>query len=349
MNAAPLPTREIGRTGLRVCELGVGAASLGNLFKQMSDGDALATLTDALDQGITYIDTAPYYGFGLSEHRVGEALRERRGITVSTKVGRLLQPDASVDIHAERFGYRSPMPFKPVFDYSYDGVLRSYEDSLQRLGLARVDILYIHDIGARTHGESNHFHFNALTRGGGLRALEQLRSSGAIGAFGVGVNEIDACHQVMDHASLDVILLAGRYTLLEQHANTTLFPKCQSEGTSVVIGGPYNSGILATGVKRDGVVLYYDYARAPADVVERVGAIEKICDQFGVPLAAAALQFPLAHPAVASIIPGLDHPRRVSQTLDLYKTAIPPELWTALKAQGLIDEAAPIPCVAGTS
>jgi D-threo-aldose 1-dehydrogenase len=346
MNPSPLPTREIGRTGLRVSELGLGAAPIGNLFKQMSDHDALTILTDALDQGVTYIDTAPRYGFGLSERRVGEALRERRGITISTKVGRLLQPDASVDIHSERDGFLSPMPFKAVFDYSYDGVLRSYEDSLQRLGLARVDILYIHDIGALTHGERGHFHFDALTRGGGLRALEQLRARGAIGAFGVGVNEIDACHQVMDHASLDIILLAGRYTLLEQCANTTLFPKCQNVGTSVVIGGPYNSGILATGVKRDGV-LHYDYKSAPANVIERVGAIEKVCDQFGVPLAAAALQFPLAHPAVISVIPGLDHPRRVPQTLNLYQTAIPPELWTSLQSQGLLDEGAPIPRAPG--
>jgi D-threo-aldose 1-dehydrogenase len=152
----------------------------------------------------------------------------------------------------------------------------------------------------------------------------------------------------MDHASLDVILLAGRYTLLEQGANTTLLPECQKVGTSVVIGGPYNSGILATGVKRDGV-LHYDYQRAPANIVERVGAIEKVCDQFGVPLAAAALQFPLAHPAVISVIPGLDHPRRVAQTLNLYRTVIPPELWTALKSEGLIDEATPTPGARGTT
>jgi D-threo-aldose 1-dehydrogenase len=147
----------------------------------------------------------------------------------------------------------------------------------------------------------------------------------------------------MDHASLDVILLAGRYTLLEQGAHATLFPRCQSSGTSVVIGGPYNSGILATGVKRGGM-LHYDYHRAPASAVERVGAIETLCDRFGMPLAAAALQFPLAHPAVISVIPGVDHPRRVAQTIELYRTAIPPELWSALRSQGLIDETAPIPC-----
>jgi D-threo-aldose 1-dehydrogenase len=342
MKSSPFPTHEIGRTGLRVSELGLGTAALGNLFERVSDGDAQTILAEALDQGFAYIDTAPYYGFGLSEHRVGNALRERRGITLSTKVGRLLLPDASVQAQTERDGFQSPMPFKPVFDYSYDAVLRSYEDSLQRLGLARIDILYVHDIGALTHGEREAYHFDSLTRGGGLRALEQLRASGAIGAFGIGVNEVEVCHRVMDHASLDVILLAGRYTLLEQGAHTTLFPRCEDAGTAIVIGGPYNSGILATGVKRHGV-LHYDYNRAPTGVVERVAVMETLCDRYGVPLAAAALQFPLAHPAVISVIPGIDHPQRVAQTVYLYRTAIPPEFWSALRAQCLIDETAPIP------
>jgi D-threo-aldose 1-dehydrogenase len=342
MKGSPLPTHQIGRTRLRVSELGLGAAALGNLFERMSDRDAQAIIAEALDQGVTYIDTAPHYGFGLSERRVGDALRERPGIVLSTKVGRLLHPDALVAGHAERHGFRSPMPFKPVYDYGYEAILRSYEDSLQRLGLARIDILYIHDIGGLTHGGNDGFHFDALTRGGGLRALEQLRESGAIGAFGVGVNEVEACLRVMDHASLDVILLAGRYTLLEQGAHTLLFPRCAQLGTSVIIGGPYNSGILATGVRQNGASRY-EYNDAPANVVERVGAIEEICARFRVPLAAAALQFPLAHPAVVSVIPGIDHPRRVAETINLYRTPIPAELWSALRSRGLIDESAPTP------
>lgn len=342
MTVSPLPTRRIGRTGLRVTELGLGTAALGNLFERLSDQDVRAILTQALDHGVTYVDTAPYYGFGLSERRVGDALRERSGIVLSTKVGRLLRPDTPVAHHAERHGFRSPMPFRPVYDYGYEGILRSHEDSLQRLGLARIDILFIHDIGSLTHGEDDSFHFDALTRGGGLRALEQLRESGAIGAFGVGVNEIEACVRVMDHASLDVILLAGRYTLLEQGAHTTLFPRCEDAGTSVIIGGPYNSGILATGVRQEGV-LNYEYARAPANIVERVGAIEDICTAFGVPLAAAALQFPLAHPAVVSVIPGLNHPSRVAETIEMYRTAVPGALWSALRSEGLIDASAPTP------
>jgi D-threo-aldose 1-dehydrogenase len=343
MKHPPLPARNIGHTQLAVSELGLGTAALGNLFAPISTSDAHEVLIEALDRGITYVDTAPYYGFGLSERRVGDVLSERPGMVLSSKVGRLLVPDSLVTNDAERHGFRSAMPFRSVFDYSYSAVLRSYEDSLQRLGLARLDILYIHDIGALTHGERDAFHFAALTRGGGLRALQELRSSGAIRAFGVGVNEIEACHRIMDQASLDVILIAGRYTLLEQGAHPTLFSRCQAAGTSIVIGGPYNSGILATGVKRGGT-LHYDYHEAPAGTVERVAAIETLCEQFEVPLAAAALQFPLAHPAVVSVVPGIDHPRRVAQTIELYQTAIPKDLWAALKSQGLIDEAAPIPC-----
>jgi D-threo-aldose 1-dehydrogenase len=342
MSDSALETREIARTGIHVSRLGLGTATLGNLYERVSDQQAGAVLSAAIDQGVTYIDTAPYYGFGLSERRVGDAVRERPGVVISTKVGRLLSPDGTIADRAERHGFLSSMPFSPVFDYSYSGVMRSYEDSLQRLGLARIDILYIHDIGASTHGSGEAFHFEALTRGGGLRALEQLRASGAIRAFGVGVNEIEACHRVMDHAALDVILLAGRYTLLEQGAASSLLPRCKQAGTSVVIGGPYNSGILATGVKR-GSALHYNYSRPAAHIVERVEAIEGLCDRFGVPLAAAALQFPLAHPAVVSVIPGLGDPRRVAETVSLYQVRITGELWIALRSAGLIDEAAPVP------
>jgi D-threo-aldose 1-dehydrogenase len=342
MSASPLGTREIGRTGLHVSRLGLGTATLGNLYERVSDQEASAILVAAVDEGVTYIDTAPYYGFGLSERRVGDALRERRDIVVSTKVGRLLSPDGSSAAQAERHGFKSSMPFSPVYDYSYSGVLRSHEDSLQRLGLARIDILYIHDIGASTHGSDDALHFDALTRGGGLRALEQLRASGIIRAFGVGVNEIEACHRVMDHAALDVILLAGRYTLLEQGAVSSLLPRCEKAGTSVVIGGPYNSGILATGVKR-GSALHYDYSPPAAHILRRVEAIENLCDRFGVPLAAAALQFPLAHSTVVSVIPGLDHPRRIAETVSLCQVKITGDLWIALRSAGLIDEAAPVP------
>lgn len=333
----------LGRTGLVTGELGFGAASLGNLYRPVTDADARATLESALDAGFAYVDTAPHYGHGLSERRVGDVLRGRDGVVLSSKVGRLLRADAALSSdEGERQGFRSPMPFERVWDYTHDGVLRSYEDSLQRLGLARIDILYVHDIGRMTHGDRHDHYFEQLTSGGGLRALERLRSEGAIAGFGLGVNEWQVCLDVMEHADLDVILLAGRYTLLEQTALDSFLPACVQRGTAVVVGGPYNSGILATGTRCGGPV-HYDYGEAPTEVVARVRAIEALCDEFDVPLPAAALRFPLAHPAVGCVIPGLGSASRVARTLELYDLPIPSAFWSALADRGLVRADAPLP------
>src|SRR6266702_3496677 len=299
-----LPTRSIGKTALHVTELGFGAAPLGNLYQTVSDCDARDTAIAAIEAGIAYFDTAPYYGFGLSERRVGDALRGHDGIVLSSKVGRLLKADTTLRGSAERHGFCSPLPFDAEFDYSFEGVMASWEASKQRLGLARIDILYVHDIGSLTHGDRHEMTFRQLTDGGGFRALDQLRSMGAIQAFGLGVNEIAICLEILKQVNLDVILLAGRYTLLEQSALDALLPACGRSGTSIVVGGPYNSGILATGTRHGGT-LHYDYGIAPQAVVARVRRLEMHCERHGVPLAAAALQFPLAHPQVASVIPGL--------------------------------------------
>jgi D-threo-aldose 1-dehydrogenase len=340
-----IPKRVIERTGLAVSALGFGAASIGNLYRPVSDDDARATLAAALDAGMTYVDTAPRYGHGLSERRVGDLVRGRRDVVLSTKVGRLLTPDSRLTGDGERHGFRSPMPFEQIYDYTYDGVMRSYEDSLQRLGLARVDILYVHDIGAFTHGADDRRTFDQLTTGGGFRALERLRASSAINAFGLGVNEWQVCLRAMEHADLDVVLLAGRYTLLEQTALATFLPIAVARRVSIVIGGAYNSGILATGVKGPGPH-YYDYGEAPPEVVERVRRLEALSELHGIALAAAALQFCLAHPAVVSVIPGLGSLARVRQTLALYATPIPADFWQALRANGLVDPGAPLPDVA---
>ena len=337
------PLRTIGNTGLKVTELGFGTAPLGNLFRPLPEQTAQETLAAAEQAGFGYYDTAPFYGFGLAERRLGDALRRRANIVVSTKVGRLLKPvPGPVDETEVRHGYATPMPFEPVYDYSYDAVMRSYEESLQRLGLSRIDILYIHDIGRLTHGDANAARMAELTEGGGLKALEELRAGGAISGFGMGVNEVEACLEVMDHARLDVILLAGRYTLLEQTSLARLFPRCEEAGTAIVVGGPYNSGILALGTKT-AATLYYNYEPAPCDVIEKVRKIEAVCDRHGVPLAAAALQFPLAHQLVASVIPGLDSPERVAQTLALYRHKIPTALWQELRQEKLIRADAPVP------
>ncbi|PZU08253.1 aldo/keto reductase [Sphingomonas sp.] len=338
-----IPVREVSGTGLSLPELGFGAATLGNLYRPVSDAEAGQALAAGYAAGMTYIDTAPHYGHGLSERRVGDFVRGHGDAIVSTKVGRLLRPRRDLEGRAEeRQGFVSPMPFEREFDYSRDGILRSWEDSLQRLGLAHVDILYIHDIGRVTHGADHDRLFAQLTRGGGFRALEELRDGGAIKAFGLGVNEWQVCLDAMDHAHLDLVLLAGRYTLLEQTALESFLPRCLAEDTSIVIGGAYNSGILATGTRRPGP-LHYDYGAPPPDVLARVSAIEDVCEIFGIPLAAAALQFPLAHPAVASVILGLGSSARVDQTMDLYRRAIPVEFWGMLRERGLLRAGAPVP------
>jgi D-threo-aldose 1-dehydrogenase len=336
-----LPTRPVGRTKLSVPELGFGAAPLGNLYGAMSDSAARDTALAALQGGITYFDTAPYYGFGLSERRVGDAVRGVESIVVSTKVGRLLKPDSTLQGSGRRHGFYSPMPFQPVYDYSFDGVMSSWEASKQRLGLARIDILYVHDIGRMTHGDQHEVSFRQLTHGGGFRALEELRSSNEISAFGLGVNETAICLETMKYVDLDVILLAGRYTLLEQDSLNDLLPACARSRTSIVVGGPYNSGILATGTRLGDT--HYNYDVPPPEIIERVRRIEAHCDRFQIPLAAAALQFPLANLVVASVIPGLGSPNHVKQTLDLYGTSIPGEFWHDLKTNGLVRIDAPVP------
>ena len=338
-----LPQRSVGNTSLTVTELGFGAASLGNLYREVADEVAARTIDAAIDAGIRYFDTAPYYGFGLSERRVGNQLRRmaRDDFVLSTKVGRLLKPVPDYRESGARHGFVSPMPFEPHFDYTYDAILRSFEDSLQRLGLARIDILFVHDIGEVTHGPDNAAYFASLENGG-YRALSELRSAGLIGAIGLGVNEWQVCEVAMQHGDYDCFLLAGRYTLLEQEALQSFIPKCQDRGASLIIGGAYNSGILATGTRRD-ITSYYNYEPAPQAIVDRVRAIEDICDAHEVALPAAALQFPLALPICASVIPGLGSPKRLQQTMDLYAMEIPAGFWSDLRASGLLHENAPTP------
>lgn len=320
----------------------MGAAPLGNLYQPVTEEDAQETLASALAADVTYVDCAPYYGFGLCERRVGDGVRGRNDVVVSSKVGRVLVPAPEVLDDSERYGFRSSMPFTPAFDYSYDGVMRSWEASLQRLGLARIDILYVHDIGAVTHGEAHQQRLLQLTKQGGLRALELLRSGGEIDAFGLGVNEIDVCLSLLREADLDVILLAGRYTLLEQAALDELMPECARRDVSLVIGGPYNSGILATGT-RGAHMPRFNYEGAPTHVIEKVRRLEDVCERHGVPLPAAALQFALAHPQVASVIPGLSGRAQVEQTLELYRERIPSVFWEELKSRRLIRQEAPVP------
>lgn len=325
-------------------KLGFGAASIGNLYRAVPDDQAFEVVRQAWDAGMRYFDTAPHYGFGLSEKRLGAALAEldpQATAIISTKVGRTLAPRPEADLSEVRQGFVTPEPFESEFDYSYDAVMRSYEASRQRLRRDRIDILYAHDIGSFAHGDA-HPHLFAEFLDGGYRAMRELRDGGAVGAIGLGVNEIAVCEEMLDHGDIDMILLAGRYTLLEQDALDTLLPRCAERGVKIVVGGPYNSGILAKGVRHGGTV-HYNYQPAPADIVERVGAIEDICNRHGVPMAAAALQFPLGHSQVVSVVPGLGTPRQVAEALALMEQPIPAALWADLKAAGALRSDAPTP------
>jgi len=327
--------RKIGRTAIEVTTLGLGTATMGGNRVKITQETAQAIVRAAWAAGVRYVDTAPFYGLGFSERRVGDALRgeARDGWVLSTKVGRKLRPRAASAKRAD--GWMTEMPFEVEYDYTYDGIMRSFEDSIQRLGLARIDILYVHDIGEYQHGEANAGHVKAL-RDSGRKALDALKSSGAIGAIGIGVNETKVLIDAMGWADWDVFLLAGRYTLLEQTALDDLFPLCEKRGTSIVVGGPLNSGILAG---RD----TWNYAPAPEDVRQRARRLGAVCERHGVPLAAAALQFPLAHKVVAAVIPGPRSAKEFDANVALMRTPIPPALWQELRAEGLLHEDAPTP------
>lgn len=315
--------------------LGFGGAPLAGLLDPVNDAAASDTLQAALEVGLRYFDTAPYYGFGLSERRIGDAIRDREGIIQSTKVGRILRPGLPDD--PAEMGWPKPLPFHPIYDYGYDGVMRSYQESLQRLGRDQIDILFLHDIGSFTHGDPDEElrHFNDAMSGG-YRALEELRKSGDVTAIGIGVNETDVCLRALDHGDWDIFLLAGRYTLLEQEALDPLLTRCVDQGVQIVIGGPFNSGILVGGKT-------WNYSRAPASVHQRVDDLQKVCDAHSVALPAAALQFPLAHLAVSSVIPGTRTPRELSQVLAWKGSEIPASFWSDLKSERLLNPEVPTP------
>lgn len=329
-------TRQLGRTKLRVTTIGLGTATLGGSRFVVPWEDRRGTVEAAWEAGVRYFDTAPFYGVGASEHALGDALRDkpRNEWILSTKVGRLLRP--KLDDAPSADGRLSPMPFKVVYDYTYDGIMRSVEDSYQRLGLARIDILYVHDIGVYQHGEEANRHYFAQLKDSGYKALDELRRNGAVSAIGLGVNEKEVLLDALKIGDWDAFLLAGRYTLLEQGPLDDLIPQCQQRGTSLVVGGPLNSGILAGRET-------WNYEKAPPQIVERVRKIEAVCKSHDVPLPAAALQFPLAHPVVASIIPGPRNAEEFRQNLPLFTMKIPSALWSDLRTEGLLHPNAPVP------
>jgi len=330
----------VTRAGKRLdfTSLGFGSAPLGNYLRPLSEAEGAAVVSAAWASGVRYFDTAPFYGLGLSEMRVGRTLRSHRRdeYIVGTKVGRVLTPCPKEEVNGFFFVDTPQVRFD--YDYSYDGVMRSFESSLERLGLDRVDILYVHDVCALVHGgrEASEARIQELLTTGGWRALAELRDSGAVAAIGAGVNEWEPCARLLELVDPDLFLLAGRYTLLEQAPLEKLFPECQKRGVGIVIGGPYNSGILAGGTT-------YNYAAAPPEVAAKAKAIDAVCRRHGVPLPAAALQFVLGHPVVVCVIPGGQTEAETRQNAAVLDAPIPSAFWQELKQAGLLDAKAPVP------
>ena len=324
-------------SGLR---LGLGGAPLGNLFEAVNDAEARQLVEAAWHSGCRSFDTAPHYGHGLSERRLGDALRgqARDGFVLSSKVGRLLTPDAAAP--RAQHGYVDILPFQQSWDFSAAGTRRSVEDSLQRLGLARLDVAYVHDPDAATHG-TNAPNVLRQVLDETLPALRQLKAEGLVGAIGLGTNDVDVVLRVLAEADLDVLMLAGRYSLLDHAALPALLPQCTARGVRVALGGVFNSGILATGTQRGAAT--FNYAPAAKEWLERTAQIEAVCNAFAVPLRAAALQFPLAHPAVDIVMLGA---RKVAEWDDaqaMLRQPVAPEFWAALRQQGLVPPEAPTP------
>lgn len=332
--------RRIGTTDLQVSSLGLGTAPLGEPFAPIEEDEARRLVAAALDAGVTLVDTSPFYGLGLSEHRVGEALRHRSrdDVVLATKVGRLLSPVPRQLARTDP-SWVGGLEFEATFDYGYDAVMRSHEDSLQRLGLPWVDMLAIHDLDRAFFDDRELDQRLRELSSGGARALDELRRTGVIHAVGLGINELGTIPRVVDLIPLDYAIIAMPYTLLDQPALDAELALCYEHGVSVIVGAPFASGILA----RDDDDGTYRYEAPSRAILERVARMRAVCTRHGVSLRSAALQFPLGHPAVAAVIPGADSVRQVEQNCTDFAADIPRDLWAELKAEGLVRTDAPVP------
>ncbi|MEQ9039571.1 MAG: aldo/keto reductase [Silicimonas sp.] len=335
----PAQKMKFGRVDLEVTAFGFGTAPVGNIFREIDEQASDAMFQKAWDAGVRYYDTAPMYGHGLAELRTGHSLRwkNRDDFVLSSKVGRILKPARRQDI--DYAPWTNAGRFQMHFDYSYAGTMRSIEDSLQRLNLERMDICFIHDIDVFTRGADQPKVFEQAMDGC-WKALSDLRDQGVVKAIGVGVNEWEVCHAALQARDFDCFLLAGRYTLLEQDSLNQFLPLCEKRGAAVVVGGGFNSGILATGAVEGAK---YNYAPASADIIERVRRIETVCAEYDVPLPAAALQFVVAHPAVPSFIAGTRTVDQLQKNLAWFDHPIPADFWADLKKKGVLREDAPTP------
>lgn len=326
----PLEKAQIGKSGLQVTRIGMGTAPLGGLFEDVPEKRALDTVRRALSLGINFFDTAPLYGHGKSETYLGKALAgvARASFVLATKVGRLLIPADPSQLEKREFDH--PFPFKPVFDFSYDAVMRSFEESLKRLNLDRIDLLHIHD--------PDDYYDQAIK--GAYAALAKLRKEGVIRAVGAGMNQAEMLARFAREGEFDCFLLAGRYTLIDHTGLKELLPLCVQKGISIIVGGPYNSGVLASGATPGAK---FNYADAPEEILQKVRRVDEVCRRHDVPMKAAALQFTLAHPAVASVIPGARSVEEMEENFRLASHHIPAAFWSDLRKSGLIPDEAPTP------
>ena len=339
---AEIAKRDLGRTGAALTEIGFGGAPLGDLFEAVGEQQAQDTLQAAWDAGIRYFDTAPFYGYGKSEHRIGHFLRQqpRSEFVISTKVGRVFKATRNLETFDKQM-WIGGLPFDHAFDYSYDGIMRSYEDSLQRLGLHAVDLLLIHDLDYFFHTtEARVAACLGQIYTSGWRALDELRSDGRIKGIGAGLNMLGLIPRFLEMVDLDFFIVAMPYTLLDQDALDDEFPKCAEKGVNIVIGSVFASGILASGPVEGAL---YGYAPAAPEILEKTRRIEAVCGRHNVPLPAAAVQFPLAHPVVSAIIPGAHKPDYIRSNVKYLQEPIPSDLWSELKAEKLLREDAPTP------
>jgi D-threo-aldose 1-dehydrogenase len=331
--------KKLGKTDIKLTPLGFGGAPMGDLFERLKEEDCYNTLKKSYENGINIYDTSPFYGYGLSEHRLGNFLKSinREDFYISTKVGRYLSPDKEENI--DRGIFKGGLQFKPTLDYTYDGVMRSFEQSFLRLGLSSIDICLIHDVDRFTHGDDVDKFFK-IAMDGAYKALRKLKDQELIKAIGIGVNEAEMCTKFAESGDFDCMVMAGRYTLLEQGAIDSFFPIAEKQNIGIILAGVFNSGILVKGVDENST---YDYGKIPENIKKKYFEIDKICQEFNIPIAAAALQFCNANDLISTMIIGMDRPIHVQQNLDFLDFKIEKEFWEKLKKNNLIDERSPTP------
>ena len=330
----------ITKKQLKIKNISYGTAVLGNYYEVLSNDEASQVINKAFDLGINYFDTAPLYGFGLSEHRVGMnlQLKDRDSYILSTKVGRLLSPADPKEI--DRGPWKGGLNFNPYYDYSYDGTMRCIEESMHRLGISKIDILHIHDVDYFTHKEKHlvEKYFSEAIKGA-YKALEELRRNGDISAISIGINEFEMAERFLKEVDVDCVMLAGRYTLLEQNSLKTFLPLCEKNKVDILLAAPFNSGILAGSEKN----LNWNYAKASKELIDKVHSLKKICGNYNIPLAAAAIQFPLAHPVVKTVVTGAVNVKELEDNVSYLDVKIPNDFWQELKELNLIAKESPVP------